>query len=467
MSSTFGGLEIAFSSLQAQQRALDITGQNMANANTPGYVRQSANLTENPDITIPGINGQLGTGVNVSSIDRHNDPFLTSMANQQSSQLSQWQTTDNSLQQIEAILNEPSGTGLGNALDSFWSAWQSLANNPGDDGARAAVVAQGSNLAGDFRNIYQNLSGMVGDTDTSIAQDVTSFNSLASQVAALNGQILTSTTQGSPSNSLLDQRDQLLSQMSQLANISVQNNANGSASVFIGGIPAVDGQQTQALSFTTPVLGTTAQITFSGVGNAPANITSGSIGAKLQLVNNVITDTSGGGSGYLDRLNTLASQVIAQVNTIQAGGYDLNNNQNVNAFFTGTSAQDIQVNPNIQNNLSLVAASGYASMPADGSNALKMANLQTAPVSGLGNQTMSGYYQGIISTLGVASQQSGQMVQQNQLLSTTIDNQVQGVSGVSIDQEATKMIEYQQAYSAAASFESTVNSMISSLITAL
>lgn len=467
MSSTFGGLEIAFSSLQAQQRALDITGQNMANANTPGYVRQSANLVDGPDIAIPGINGQLGTGVNVGSIDRHSDPFLTAQANQQNSQLTEWQTTDNSLQQVEAILNEPSGNGLGSAMDSFWSAWQSLANNPQDDGARAAVVAQGYSLASDFRNVYQNLAGMVGDTNTSISQDVTNFNSLAGQVATLNGQIARSSSQGTPSNSLLDQRDQLLSQMSQLANISVQNNANGSASVFIGGIAAVDGQQTQTLSFTAPALGTTAQVTFSGIGNTPANITSGSIGAKLQLVNNVITDTSGGGSGYLDRLNTLASQVITQVNTLQLSGYDLNNTTNTNAFFTGTSAQDMQVNPALQSNLTLVAASGSTNMPADGSNALNIADLQNTSVAGLGNETMSGYYQGVISTLGVAAQQSNQMVQQNTLLSTTLANQVQGVSGVSIDQESTKMIEYQQAYTAAASFESTVNSMIGSLISAL
>ena len=144
MRSTFAGIETAYRALQANQLALDITGHNIANANTEGYSRQVATFSATAPYTNPAFNrsataGQIGTGVEVAYITRMRDMFVDLQIRQENHALGRWTARYENLHQLELIYNEPSETGIADALDQFWTALQDLANRAENTSVRAVV----------------------------------------------------------------------------------------------------------------------------------------------------------------------------------------------------------------------------------------------------------------------------------------------------------------------------------------
>ena len=232
MISTFHGLEVAKKGMQAQQSALYTVGHNISNANTLGYTRQRVNLTQSSAFPSPGFNspkipGQLGTGVNVGEIQRVRDSFTDMQYRTENSKLGFWSSKADMLSQMEAVMNEPSDTGLSNVMDQFWSSLQDLAVQPQNDGARRVVRERGISLANTFNYMSNSLQAIQKDYRNEIDSTQNKVNSILRQINSVNKEIGSVEPHGLLPNDLYDQRDRLIDELSSMVNVKVVPRSSG------------------------------------------------------------------------------------------------------------------------------------------------------------------------------------------------------------------------------------------------
>jgi flagellar hook-associated protein 1 FlgK len=461
------GLDIARSALEAQQAVIAVTGQNVANANTPGYSEQVANLVPNPPYSPPALDqnngpGQFGMGVTVGSITRQTSNFLNLQAWSNNSGLAANTQTAQTLDQVQALLNEPSSTGLNSSLDAFWSAWAGLADNPSDGAAQSQAVAAGQALVQQFHTLASGLAATRASLDQAVGEQVQQVNGITSQIASLNQTIMTDTAAGQNPNDLEDQRDQLVGQLSSLIPVSVTWQQNGEITVASGTVAVVDGNQSTALVATPdPANGNYLALSWAGSGVPAAFGGQGQLGALVALRDQTLP-------GYQASVDGLASGLAQQVNALEEAGTTPAGAPG-QAYFepaSGTvSAANIALNPALVSNPALIATGGNPSGGAgDGTTAQKVADLQNSTFLSGGTQTPSDYYATFVGQVGADAAAAQSARTDAQALQQSISNQQQQVSGVSIDQEMTTMVEAQNAYGAAADLVTTINTMLGSLI---
>jgi flagellar hook-associated protein 1 FlgK len=424
---SFTGLQTALSGLQASQAAIDTAGENIANANTPGYTRQVVNTVASGSLTIPalsqsGAGASLGTGVSIGNIGRIRNQFLDIQYRAQNTATSNANTNSSELQQVQTAINEPSANGLQSVMSKFWSAWSSLANNPTSAAAQQAVVGAGQTLASTFNAVSSQMSTV----QSQAAQQYSTLTGVngqvqqdAAQIATLNGQISQATQAGQTPNTLLDQRDKLIDDLSGLAQVSVSTGSSGSVTVNFG-------------DAATPLVSGT-NVTW------PQTLTSASGGQLGALLN--LSSNTGPVGGFMSSLDGVAGQVITSVNALQPSS----------PFFSGTSASTIGVSATG----SSLQASSSSTSGAD--LAQSIANLS----GGSADQSYAAFVAQVGG--GVQAAQSSQATSQAVL--TAVSNQRQSVSGVSLDEEMTNLIQYQQAYQASARVMNAMDSVLNTLIT--
>jgi flagellar hook-associated protein 1 FlgK len=328
VSDVFG---ISISALQAFQQAINVTSNNVANASTPGYDRESVNLTE----AIPQSDGAatIGAGVVVSGISRAFSQAAANQLNTSQSSLGQLNSLKAYSSQIDNLFGTTIG-GLSTALQGFYGAFADVANNPTSTASRQALIGQAQSVASSFQNANGELNSLNTDVNSRITADVTQVNSVATAISKLNNQIVTGTAQdgGQPPNELLDQRDQLVSNLSQLVGISTTTDPNGALNVFVGnGQPLVlQGQVTSlttvANQFNTTQLEISTSATSAVISN---NITSGDLGGLLAARTQVINPA-------LNQLGQIATALSQTVNSQQAQGLDLSGKLGAPIFSVGT-----------------------------------------------------------------------------------------------------------------------------------
>ena len=329
MSDIFG---ISVSALQAFQAAINVTSNNVANASTPGYDKETTNLTE----AIPQSNGvaSVGSGVVVSGVSRAFSQAAANQLNTSQSTLGQLTSLQSYTTQINNLLGTTAG-GLSTALQSFYSAWSTVSNDPTSTAARQALLGKAQGIATSFQNNSSQLNALNADVNTRITADVTQINSIAKSISTLNQQIAVGTAQdgGQPPNELLDQRDQLVTNLSTLVGITTTTDANGALNVFVGnGQPLVLQGQTNALT-TVPNQFNASQLEISTAANSnqiSSSITSGDLGGLLAARTQVINPA-------LNQLGQIATAVAQTVNSQQGDGLDLNGQLGSNLFSTPTT----------------------------------------------------------------------------------------------------------------------------------
>ncbi|MGO9873291.1 MAG: flagellar hook-associated protein FlgK [Acidimicrobiia bacterium] len=304
---TFSGLGIALTSLQAQQRALQIASNNIANANTTGYSEEAPELTSLGS-DVPAMFATStgdGQGVQVASIQRFSDEFLQIQDALQHASLASLQQSNTTLQGVENVFGEPSDSGIASQLSSFWSAWDSVANDPGDPGTRSVLVQQATSVASTINAAASSLQTMQTSETSQLSTLVSQINSTAASLAQVNQSIKSGTISGLDVSQLEDQRDQLAGQLAQLTGATVQQGQFNQVTVSVGGSNLVFENQAQALSLNTSGPNAVLQ-TQSG---AAVSVTSGQAGAMLSDLNTVLP-------GYMTSLNTVATTLRDQVNNV-------------------------------------------------------------------------------------------------------------------------------------------------------
>jgi flagellar hook-associated protein 1 FlgK len=446
---TYAGLGTALSGLEAMQAGIDTTSQNISNASNPDYADESVNLVTNPSLTFFTGEGnnppvELGTGVAVQSITRNDDQFIDGQYWTANGNASYYSTLSNQLTDTEDDLNTSATGGLQSALNSFYSSLSTLSQNPT---LGSAVIGAATNLATQLNQASQQISTLqaqAGDEVTTLTSSGGELDQYATDIANLNQQIADTNAAGMSSNSLQDQRASVITQLSSLANIQVTQQSNGSDTITlmntsttpatqVGSSPLVDGGNGTTVPSASAAVTLPASTDLTSIG--------GTIGALAQLADTNASDP-----------NASLAQMKSQLDTVAAGVANLVNTASGTTFFSpddGTStvtAANIAVDSSVTTT-SLAALSSTTVSSVYGTNVQATNDLST-----------------FVSQVGNIVGQANDSATTSASLLTNISNERQSVSGVSLDQEMTNLITYQQGYQASARVMNTMQSVIQTLI---
>jgi len=431
MTSAFFGLQTSLRGLLTQQQALDVTGHNIANANTQGYSRQEALLEPTRPYILPansvnsGAGAQLGSGVDVAAIRRVRDQFLDLQYRAQQMSLGDATARTTSLDQVEGAIAEPSDDGLAAQLSRFWDAWSDVANAPENAGARAALVTTAQTLTTSFRTIADQLTTVAQQAQDEFGA-ITGANgdvaNIASELAGLNRAIGDAVFRGQQPNDLMDRRDQLVDRLSQLAQVSVTDTGDSRWRIDFGGVTLVD--PSTPTGYTWP----------QTLGAAPG----GKLGALQDLAS-----ATGPALTYRSQLDAVASDLVSSVNALHTS----------TPFFdpAGTTAATIAV---VATSATVQTGSGTAS----GENDVAQA------IARLRGGTTDQMYQALVAKIGTESQAAVRAQSTSQSLVDAIEDRRQSVAGVSLDEEMTNLIRFQRGYQASARTMTTMDEMLDTLV---
>lgn len=454
MGTLISSLNIALQSMEANQEALSTTTNNIANANTPGYTDQSVSLVESPPVEYGGM--LFGDGVSVSQITSQRDSLLQTRLDQETQQQSSYNSYLGTMQQVQTLFNETTGNGLQTSLTSFFNSLQQLSTSPTDLSLRQGVLTAAQNLAQTFNSTSSNLSQLQESADQTVTQTVSQINTLTSQIASLNVQIASATGGSQNANTLLDQRDQAIEQLSGLIDVS-QSDAGGGAVTLTtsNGTALVVGNHSVPLTTETNQA-TGFQDIYSQESDITSGITSGSLAGALQARDQSIPS-------ILSSLDSLASALGNSMNTINEAGTDLNGNPG-QAFFTLPSSGTVGAAATISvalTNPSQIAGS-LNGTTGDNSNINAMLALQNQTI--VNGQTPLDAYSNLVDQVGNDVSTATSENTSSQAMVTQLQNQISSVSGVDINQQSVNLIQYERAYQAAAQVSAVIDSLTASAI---
>lgn len=482
MSSIFFGLEIGRRGLQAQQRALDVTAHNVANANTPGYTRQEAVMAAADPIPVPSLHmpsgaGQLGTGVEITAIRRLRDAFIDLQIRNESRSLGYWEARQENLNRIEGIFNEPSDSGLQSVFELFWQSLEELSKNPESLAARSLVLERAQTLTETFNHLDSRLQELQQDLNATVKIKVDEINSLGRQIADLNQQILKIEVMGARANDLRDRRDLLVDQLAKIVPVQVQEDGRGVLTVTLEGCPLVQGAQLNRLAVVDNASGLYDVVWETPKGREVA-VDGGYLGGLLEMRDDYIPvlkeKLDNLARAFADEFNGIHYSDSSNDNSNDKKTYDLEGNFGQYFFVNGEetapgkivtdgiTAGNIALNPELLGHPEKIAAATQIEK-GDGSNALDLAGLKHQTIDGLGT-TFDDYYRSMIGVLGVDAQQAVRMKENQELLVSQLENNRQAVSGVSLDEEMINMIKFQHAYSAASRLITALDEMLEIII---
>lgn len=526
MRSTFFGFDIARKALFTSQRSLDVVAHNIANANTPGYTRQEALQRATQPFNFNSLHrpmtvGQIGTGVEISEIRRIRDSFLDKQYRQEMSAFGEWEAKFAFIEKLEGVFNEPSDSGIRTVLDQFWGSMQDLSNNPENTTIRELVLQRAIAVTETIRHSYRQLDTLQVEINNRIMIKVDEVNSLAKQIADLNGLIFRSEVGGDVANDLRDRRDLLIDQLSKIVNIQVHENPQRELTVLVNGIGIVS--HVKHISIDASQRNDENNLSTLKWADTNMNVTlrSGELFGLLEMRDKTVPD-------YIERLNNLAGVMVSNFNNLHRQGYGLGetvpgerdffvfrnervdpsqvfyqeipfnpapgsdwntwrnytNPSNLSKEFRYIPARDIYINSELMNNVDLIAAAFNPGEPGDGTLALALAQLKhikdhnhlriyingepnSSIVYRVNEGTLDDYTRAMVAGLGVKGQQALRMSENQYLLTLQTDNRRQEISGVSLDEEMTNMIRFQHSYNAAARVVTAMDEMLDLLITRL
>jgi len=454
MGNLLGTLSIASQALEADQGALQVTSNNIANANTPGYSREVSVFEPEPVVTEGNV--EFGQGVTLSQVQGIRDQVLELGLQQGLQQQGQTNSYLQSLTQVQSLFNEAQGVGLQGPLSNFFSSLQNLSTNPTNSSLRQAVISAGQTLASAFNQASSGLAQVQQGLNQGIPQTVDQINQLTQQIAQINGQIQQAQSSSADPNQLIDQRNQLIEQLSGLVGVDNISASDGSVTLTTtSGALLVSGQQSFAL--TTGNVSGNVDV-FSQGSDITANLSGGTLGGYLQARASISSTQQG--------LDQLAYSLGSAINAQQEAGYDLNGNPATHEPFfnlpaSGPSGAAAQISVALTDP-SQVAASSDGTAGSNG-NVLALANIENQTV--VSGQTPTDYYSNFVATIGTEVQQSTNQQTAQNLVVQQLQNQKASVSGVSLDEESANLIQYQTAYSAAAQVVNIINQIARTAIT--
>jgi flagellar hook-associated protein 1 FlgK len=444
-------LSIASQALSAASTELSVTNNNIANANTAGYTRETVTLQEASPISEGSIS--LGTGVDVTGITSVRNELLSSRILSQTSAQSAADAESTALTQIQTLF-PTSGTSISSSLSAFFTSISALSANPSSTANRQTVISAAQTLVTQFNTVSAGLSSPSSSLNTDVTTDVSQINQLSTQAASLNQQIIQQNASGQSSSSLRDQLGQVETQLAGLTNITVTSTANGDSIATGNGTPLVIGNQSYALSSAAGSNGK-QEVLDSGGKDITSSISSGDLGGTIQVRDTDIP-------GLQSQLDTLANQFATVFNSAQAQGYDQNGNAGTALFTVSSTVAGSAASISLATtDPTAIAASSDGSSGSNGNIANLVAIQSSALPSG---QSATAASASLIYNVGELTSQASATSSAVTLSLSSLNAQQTSASGVSIDEESANLIRYQQSYEAAAKVISTIQSLFDTTI---
>ncbi|MBO1751248.1 flagellar hook-associated protein FlgK [Actinotalea sp. BY-33] len=462
---SFSGLSMALSSMIAQRQALEVTGQNIANANTKGYTRQRADMLSIEALSAPSMHSaglSAGNGVKVSGITRIGDIFLDARVRSETSGSSFQAAQAKALNRLQSTLTEPSDTSVAAQLAKFWAGWQDVANSPDDAAARNVLIGQANALVGQITTGYRATETQWSQMRTEASTLVTEVNTTAQAVAHLNEQIRSITVSGGSANELADQRDLLITKLSGLVGAEARHREDGTVDVMVAGNALVRGISAKPVALegsvlmeeatVTPPTGDQVRLVWANSPDVPLNPQGGTLASHL-------VNLAPGGllASAANSWNELATTLGTMVNAQHATGVDVAGNPGgaVFAFAPGAAAAGMSV---AITNADQIAAGSPGQGAFDGSAADAMSQLANLPGG------PDAFWRAFVVDIGVKTQAADQRATVTAAARATAENLQLSTTSVDLDEESINMLAYQRAYEGAARVLTTIDEMLDVLI---
>jgi flagellar hook-associated protein 1 FlgK len=472
----FSSLEIAKSGMAFSETALAVTGHNVSNVNTNGYVRQQAMSAASRYHKASEY--QYGLGAEVQDIRQIRNQFLDNVYRNENTTLGYWETKSETFQNIQAILGDPMNSGLQDVMNQFWDSWQELSKEPDSLTVRALVVKRGEALVDQINHIGSQIDKLQQDLNSEFGVRIAELNDITSKIANLNLIILNNELTGDSANDYRDQRNSLVDRLSKLADVDVTEMQDGQLDITLGGYFLVskgvhnnivaEGNGESGLFYVPKLEGTEIVVPIK------SGILKGILESRGNSFGTVIStdDYSNILPGLKKKLNDLVYTLATKLNTIHAGGKTLNDPPSTGAafFVPINSAYDLQMgniklNDNLTNLSNVVASRSGAS--GDNTVALEIANLRGLKciTDSKGLLSIDDFYQSIILEVGNGGYEAEAITKSQQALVNSADNQRQAIMGVSMDEEMSNMMKYKFSYSAASRAINVIDDMLETIIT--
>ena len=460
-----GGLNAALNSgrtsLQTNQKAIEITGLNIANVNTEGYSRQTPYLTPYPALNFGDF--FIGTGVQVGSVQRSHDVFLDGQIKDKSSEVGLESSMTSPLAELERTIGIGDGS-LSDEFDQFFDSWRQLSTNPGGEVERQAVLQRGELISNSFVNVYNETQQNVKNINNTIVSKIDGVNLRLDEIAQLNNRISAIEMSGQEANSDRDRRDLLLKDLSESIGARSFETSNGTVSVQLSnGMPLVEGNK--ATHIVSVYSGTDVNLELDfGTTNIPLDRTAlgGEFRGLYEMRDVTIPDV-------INRLDQLAYTFATEVNTQHQAGTDLDGNPGVDFFVQPAAVTDASSSMAMNLTATRQIAAGNTpppGAPGDNRNALAILDLEQDQLAGLGgNDTLVSYYGKIAATVGVEAARNRQASQGHEDSLIQLQNMRDGIDGVSLEDEMINLMQYQRGFEASAKFLATVDEMMGTLLT--
>lgn len=498
MRSTFGGLNTMVRGMFTHQISLDTVGHNITNANTEGYSRQVVNLSTAQPQVCYGFYGnyKVGTGNDVDSLIRARDTFADKQYWKENSILEQANTEYYSLDKLESIFQEPSETGLQTVLNDFWKSWQTLSTNASEYSNRVMVRDKGKALVNSFQLIQKQMKELVEDNNSSIQLKTESINQITSEILSLNKSIKSSECgMNGMANDLRDRRDLLVDQLSSLVKVDVTELSDGTYSISCAGNTIVSGDGRLELKTVDSInaeYGFPESTIVEASTGIPLEVTGGSMKGCYESREKI--------KGFLDQMTAMTAFMLKDVNDQHRSGYGLDDQTNHNFFgedgkdysslaydaaagewkLNGAkiTANEIMLEFAVNKifdesgGTDLIAAKTKPKDPANpdqevasGDNAAELAEvLHMKESNTLSKKTLTGYYIGMIGSLGNTTQEIDNRVTNQENIVSQVENWRQQTAGVNWDEELSNMIRFSTGYKACSRCLTTMDEMLEKLI---
>jgi flagellar hook-associated protein 1 FlgK len=460
-------LNIATSALFASQASIQVTSNNVANADTEGYIRQTAVLTESASVETAA--GLIGSGVTVTAIKAVYDKYLEASVAEENNASEEWSIYETYFGRIETILNEDN-TGLSANITDFFNAWESLSVDPTNSTVLTAVVTAGDNMCQTIQDVYGELKDLQTELNGSVAEKVKDVNNILSSIAELNSQIYKEGSSGADDATLISQRTELISELSGIIDIQCYEDSNGGLTVMTSdGKLLVDGVNANELSVEDSGTDGCYSVIWNSASGASEDITDdisgGSLKALIDLRDNQIT-------AFIDEINDLAESLATEVNSLHSSGYGANGTTGINFFTevstTGDYASMFAVSDEVETSTDYIAVSSTADSTSGNETALAIAKLTSGSVTIDGQSTtFTDCCASMESEIGSLSENAQDLSEYHTSLLASLETERDSVSGVSTDEEMTNLIKYQYAYQAAARLITTAESLLDALMEVL
>lgn len=452
MSGLFGTLSIALSGLGVSQQELATSANNVANANTTGYSREVVDTAAGSPIQIGSL--LVGTGVVMQKIESLRDPILEIQLNQATQQQSDLNAQLSQLQQLQTQFAS-SSSGIGADISNFFNSLQQLSPNPSSLELRQSVLTSASTLAQDLNTAAGSLSTQQSNLNLTVEQSVGEVNSLTSEIAGVDQQISTLENANEDASTLVDQQTNLIRQLSGLIDVQVVQTGNGGIDLSTSnGTALVTGIQSSVLTTEAGSDGN-AHI-FAGGQDITSSLTGGSLAGTLQVRDQEIPSV-------LSQLDQLAAGFSNAVNAANAKGFDLNGKAGGNIFSTppaGTTGAAANMTVAITDP-SLIAASSDGTAGSNGN----LANLSAVATENVASgQTPINFYSNLVFQVGNTTSNVSADVDASTSILQQLQDQRGSISGVSLDEEASNIVQYQTAYQASARVITTIDAMLADAV---